>query len=179
MVPRVTGLTRVYCTHTHHTHTHTHPPTHTPTTPTHTHTLPHTHMHTHTPSHTHTCTHTHPPTHTHTGPENYSQKGCCWKAFHTDVNGKWWKPHKAGPITAFFLVIGWILFLVLFGWIVGLALILVAVLICFAYIFNFMCTGRCRVEEADEQREATNGTNGNQLPTVTNNASGQTRTGRF
>ena len=51
MVPRVTGLTRVYCTHTHHTHTHTHPPTHTHA---HTHTLTHTHMHTHTPSHTHT-----------------------------------------------------------------------------------------------------------------------------
>jgi hypothetical protein len=73
--------------------------------------------------------------------------GCCWKAFHTDPQGSWYKPHKAGPITAFFLIIGWILFIIFFGWIVALALILVFVLIVFAYILNFICTGRCQIEE--------------------------------
>ena len=116
----------------------------------HTHTHAHTHAHTHKHTHTHACTHTH--THTDGAGHDYSQKGCCWKAFHTDVNGKWYKPHKAGPVTAILLVIGWILFLVLFGWIVGLALILVVILICFAYIFNFMCTGRCKVEEIEESQ---------------------------
>ena len=73
--------------------------------------------------------------------------GCCWKAFHTDPQGAWYKPHKAGLITGFILVIGWILFIVFFGWIVALALILVFILIIFAYILNFICTGRCKIEE--------------------------------
>ena len=76
--------------------------------------------------------------------------GCCWKAFHTDADGKWYKPHKAGPITACLLVVGWVLFLVLFGWIVGLALLLVLLLLACACLYNYICTGRCEVEEAEE-----------------------------
>ena len=81
------------------------------------------------------------------------QRGCCWKAFHTDINGKWWKPHKAGPITAILLVIGWILFIVLFGWIVLMALILVAILICFSYCCNFICTGKCQIDDEESEQE--------------------------
>ncbi len=77
--------------------------------------------------------------------------GCCWKAFHTDVNGKWYKPHKAGPITGFLLLIGWIIFLVLFGWIVGLAMLLVLLLILCACCANYICTGRCEVSEGEEE----------------------------
>ena len=77
--------------------------------------------------------------------------GCCWKTFHTDVNGKWYKPHKAGPVTGCLLVIGWILFLLLFGWIVGLALLLVLILIGCAGLYNFICTGRCAVMEEEEE----------------------------
>ena len=75
---------------------------------------------------------------------------CCWKAFHTDPNGAWYKPHKAGPITGFFLVIGWILFIIFFGWIVALALVLVFILVIFAYILNFICTGRCQIDEDED-----------------------------
>ena len=73
--------------------------------------------------------------------------GGCWKLFHTDPGGQWYMPHKAGPITAFFLVLGWIIFLVLFGWIIGMALVLVFILVVFAYVLNFVCTGRCEIEE--------------------------------
>ena len=73
--------------------------------------------------------------------------GCCWKAFHTDPAGAWYKPHKAGCVTGALLVLGWIVFLVLFGWIIALALILVFVLVIFAYILNFFCTGRCEIDE--------------------------------
>ena len=86
-------------------------------------------------------------------PTDQRNRGCCWKAFHTDINGKWWKPHKAGPVMAVLLVIGWILFIVLFGWIVLMALILVAILICFSYCCNFICTGKCQPEEEDEQEQ--------------------------
>ena len=78
------------------------------------------------------------------------KRGCCWKTFHTDVNGKWYKPHKAGPVTGFLLVVGWILFLVFFGWIVGLALLLVLMMVACASLYNFICTGKCAVEEAEE-----------------------------
>ena len=101
------------------------------------------------------------------------QRGCCWKTFHTDVNGKWWKPHKAGPITAILLVIGWILFIVFFGWIVLMALILVAILICFSYCCNFICTGKCQIEDEESQLEQVRipttpgGTESNWRPPVT------------
>ena len=62
-------------------------------------------------------------------------------------DGAWYLPHKAGPVTAVLLVIGWILFLLVFGWIVALALVLVFILIVFAYILNFICTGRCEIDE--------------------------------
>lgn len=84
-------------------------------------------------------------------PPSETRHGCCWKAFHTDVNGKWYKPHKAGPITGCLLVLGWIIFLVLFGWIVGLALLIVLLLICCAAFYNFICTGRCAVDEPQEE----------------------------
>ena len=76
--------------------------------------------------------------------------GCCWKLFHTDPAGRWYKPHKAGPITAVLLIIGWILFLICFGWIIALALILVAVLVLCAYCLNFICTGRCSIDDDDD-----------------------------
>ena len=102
--------------------------------------------------HTHTIyNHTHTHTHTHTVPPE--QRSCCWKAFHTDVNGKWWKPHKAGPVTAVLLVIGWILFVVFLGWIVLMALILVAILICFSYCCNFICTGKCQIDDEESEQE--------------------------
>jgi hypothetical protein len=84
-----------------------------------------------------------------TAPEEERPHGCCWKVFHTDPGGAWYKPHKAGPVTAIFLIFGWILFLILCGWIVALAMILVFILIGFAYVFNFICTGRCQIEEDD------------------------------
>jgi len=52
-------------------------------------------------------------------------------------------------VTAVVLVIGWIVFLLLFGWIIALALVLVFILVVFAYILNFICTGRCQIEEED------------------------------
>lgn len=82
-----------------------------------------------------------------------SEHDCCWKAFHTDVNGKWFMPHKAGPITGCLLVIGWIIFLILFGWMVALALLLVLFLTLCACFVNFICTGNCRVDEDDEEEE--------------------------
>ena len=103
-------------------------------------------------SHTHSITLTHTykytRTHTHTPPTE-ERHGCCWKAFHTDPQGSWYKPHKAGPVSAILLVVGWILFIVLCGWVVALAMILVFILIGFAYVFNFICTGRCQIEEDD------------------------------
>ena len=57
---------------------------------------------------------------------------------------------------AILLTIGWIIFLVFFGWIVGLALILVFILVMFAYCVNFICTGRCQVEEEGEEGEQQN-----------------------
>lgn len=77
--------------------------------------------------------------------------GCCWKAFHTDVNGKWYKPHKAGLVTGCLLLVGWVFFLVLFGWIVGLALLLVLCLILCACLYNYICTGRCEATEEEEE----------------------------
>lgn len=101
-------------------------------------------------------------------------RGCCWKAFHTDINGKWWKPHKAGPITATILVIGWIIFIVFFGWIVLMALILVAILICFSYCCNFICTGKCQIDDEESEQEQARistaprgGTESNWRPPVT------------
>eukprot|EP00731_Ephydatia_muelleri_P017806 Em0010g904a len=78
-----------------------------------------------------------------------SNHSCCWKTFHTDPEGAWYKPHKAGIVTAIFLVLGWIVFLALFGWIIALALILVFILVMCAYLLNFICTGRCQIEEDD------------------------------
>ena len=92
--------------------------------------------------------------HTHTHTLDERERGCCWKAFHTDVHGKWWKPHKAGPVTAILLVMGWILFVVFFGWIVLMALVLVAILIGFSYCCNFICTGKCQLDEEEEQEQA-------------------------
>lgn len=86
-------------------------------------------------------------------PAPQGNHGCCWKAFHTDVNGKWYKPHKAGPVAGCLLVVGWVLFLVLFGWIVGLALLLVLLMIGCASLYNFICTGRCAVEEEEGEGE--------------------------
>ena len=83
--------------------------------------------------------------------------GSCWRLFHTNPDGPWYFPHKAGPVTAVFLVIGWILFLVLLGWIVALALVLVFVLIVFAYILNFICTGRCEINEEEGDGGGTRG----------------------
>lgn len=88
---------------------------------------------------------------TESGNEATTEHGCCWKAFHTDVNGKWYKPHKAGPVTGCVLLIGWILFLVFFGWVVGLALLLVLLLTACACFVNFICTGKCQVEEDEEE----------------------------
>ena len=96
---------------------------------------------------------------------------CCWKAFHTDVNGRWYKPHKAGPVMAGLLVVGWILFLVFFGWVVGLALLLVLLLTLCACFVNFLCTGKCQVEDdSEEQQQQTEGQaiQGNQTRTPQN-----------
>ena len=79
-----------------------------------------------------------------------AERGCCWKACHTDPAGHWYKPHKAGPIMAVLLFIGWILFLVLFGWVVALALILILVLVMCAYTLNFICTGRCSIDNEED-----------------------------
>lgn len=76
--------------------------------------------------------------------------GCCWKTWHTDPQGKWYKPHKAGYLTSIVLVIGWIFFILLFGWIVLLALILVGILVSCAYLLNFICTGRCSIDDEDD-----------------------------
>ena len=79
-----------------------------------------------------------------------AERGCCWNACHTDPAGHWYKPHKAGPVMAILLIIGWILFLVLFGWVVALALILILVLVMCAYTLNFICTGRCSIDDEDD-----------------------------
>lgn len=91
-----------------------------------------------------TCTHTHALI-----PVGYANRGCCWKLWHTDPAGKWYKPHKAGPCTAMLLIIGWIWFLLLFGWIILLALFLVGILVSCAYLLNFICTGRCSIDDDD------------------------------
>lgn len=49
------------------------------------------------------------------------------------------------------LIVGWILFLVFFGWVVGLALLLVLLLTLCACCINFMCTGKCQVEDSNEE----------------------------
>lgn len=51
---------------------------------------------------------------------------------------------------AILLIIGWFFFLLLFGWIVALALLLVGVLVVCAYALNFMCTGRCSIDDDDD-----------------------------
>ena len=51
---------------------------------------------------------------------------------------------------AVFLVVGWIFFLLIFGWIVLLALILVGILVLCAYVLNFICTGRCSIDDDDD-----------------------------
>lgn len=76
--------------------------------------------------------------------------GCLWRSCHTDPGGHWYKPHKAGPCMAVLLVMGWIIFLLIFGWIVLLALILVGILVLCAYVLNFICTGRCSIDDDDD-----------------------------
>jgi hypothetical protein len=78
------------------------------------------------------------------------QTGFWWKACHTDIDGHWYKPHKAGPCMALLLVVGWIVFLLLFGWIIALALVLVGLLVLCAYGLNFACTGRCSIDDDDD-----------------------------
>ena len=48
---------------------------------------------------------------------------------------------------AILFFIGWILFLVLFGWVVALALIpkIILVLVMCAYTLNFICMIRCSI----------------------------------
>ncbi|XP_003382854.2 PREDICTED: uncharacterized protein LOC100634091 [Amphimedon queenslandica] len=85
-----------------------------------------------------------------TVPESEVHHGCCWRLCHTDPRGQWYKPHKAGPCMAVVLVIGWFFFLLLFGWIIALALLLVGILVMCAYTLNFVCTGRCTIDDDDD-----------------------------
>ena len=76
--------------------------------------------------------------------------GCCYRVWHTDPDGSWYKPHKAGYLTAFLLILGWLFFLLLFGWIILIALVLVTILILFAATINFVCTGKCELGDNDD-----------------------------
>jgi len=70
--------------------------------------------------------------------------------WHTDPDGSWYKPHKAGCLTAILLLLGWLIFLTLFGWIIVIALVLVTILIVFAATINFFCTGQCELGDNDD-----------------------------
>ena len=62
-------------------------------------------------------------------------------------------------------MIGWVIFLVLFGWLFALAIILVLGLVLCACLINFIATGRCDVmedEEEEGEREAIRGPRGRQ-----------------
>ena len=83
-----------------------------------------------------------------------ARTGCCYHLWHTDPDGSWYKPHKAGFLTAILLLLGWLVFLILFGWIILIALILVTILIVFAATINFLCTGRCELGDSDDNDDS-------------------------
>ena len=123
---------------THHPHaSHCHPlPLHTPLSPI---TLTHSTL-TH---HPHTF-HSHPlPSPNPLSPVTLTEPGCFHRLCHCDPAGHWWKPHKAGPCMAVLLVIGWILFLLFFGWAVAIFMLFGLLLLGIMYLVNFICTCSC------------------------------------
>jgi hypothetical protein len=72
-----------------------------------------------------------------------NEPGCFHRLCHCDPAGHWWKPHKAGPCMAVLLVIGWILFLLFFGWAVAIFMLFGLLLLGIMYLVNFICTCSC------------------------------------
>lgn len=52
---------------------------------------------------------------------------------------------------AVLLFLAWFLFLLFFGWVVALALLLILILVMCAYALNFLCTGRCSIDDDEDQ----------------------------